>query len=972
MCVRNAKDRFRMEWRGGMHEDVHRAFSWRWVSELVFFVDARNDGDVQAFASMCRTLILKITHEPDLMVTDGSRELDMQIVYRIGKILETSFDILEVKAHDQADLLMDSDGMDEQRGGLTEITELIAFFLGTTSNNSQDTVLKASSVLSYGLLRKGVFGRLAKIIGNFVRETETRSIEGSVIEGMALSILNAASTLEPTGLKAALGAFELLGLPSLRSVSPKLLTHVHTLLSHSQPFLNQLLNSKEGHVAKSLKIDLKGSKFRQLCMNVFHNLLNSDCLVSDRPSRELSGLGSGIVRFLTWTISRNLESNPQESDEMDVDEDSDIDVGFPISSDLQHCMAMLQGQQGNRFLLSLTEAIFSDDMGIDDQGRYAFCELLHFVICTIRDRGQRRGMLLLFALSGKLVEQLWHLIKSHWNVRRSAFPDDQLLDLLLAPLTILCQTYSAFLSTAGEHELRQLQGPLTLRDLYDPRNPGGGLITVLKKCLWQVAWAKPPSSSRHSRLRSIMMDDFPSACGQLLGQLYDNSIRWELAPADHFHVQTSHLARFVAEATSDAIQFAKDNTDSQMEQHRTSVILAYAPCLIPFHDRARIFQAHIRSDRALNHTSPHLEIASSLNARIRRDHLLEDGFEAFKGLTQAALRRRLRVEFVDKHGMLEAGVDGGGLFKDFLEELVKQGFDPEYGFFAQTEQRELYANPSAEIMQPEAREIIAFLGRMLGKAVYDGILVELPLAHFFLKKFQNQLCDLHDLPSLDPDVYSNLIKLRSQDNVADMELHFTITDNISGGNEEVELKPNGKQIRVTRDNVIEYIHRFADYRLNKEVHVVSSAFLQGFFDVIDAEWVSMFNANELRMLISGSVQRLDMENLRKNVNYTGGYNDQHPVILNLWDVLNEFSTEEQRLFLKFVTGCSRAPLLGFEQLHPKICIQMAGNEDNSTVERLPTSATCANLLKLPPYGSKEVMHQKLLYAVSDKSGFYLS
>lgn len=30
-------------------------------------------------------------------------------------------------------------------------------------------------------------------------------------------------------------------------------------------------------------------------------------------------------------------------------------------------------------------------------------------------------------------------------------------------------------------------------------------------------------------------------------------------------------------------------------------------------------------------------------------------------------------------GEPEAGIDGGGLFKDFMDELLRQGFDPEVG-----------------------------------------------------------------------------------------------------------------------------------------------------------------------------------------------------------------------------------------------------------------------------------------------------
>jgi ubiquitin-protein ligase E3 C len=86
-----------------------------------------------------------------------------------------------------------------------------------------------------------------------------------------------------------------------------------------------------------------------------------------------------------------------------------------------------------------------------------------------------------------------------------------------------------------------------------------------------------------------------------------------------------------------------------------------------------------------------------------------------------------------------------------------------------------------------------------------------------------------------------------------------------------------------------------------------------------------------------------------------------------------FTPGEQREFLKFVTSCSRAPLLGFAVLEPRLCIQMAGGVlTDGASERLPTSATCMNLLKLPPYTDPRLMRDKLLYAIKAGAGFELS
>jgi len=49
---------------------------------------------------------------------------------------------------------------------------------------------------------------------------------------------------------------------------------------------------------------------------------------------------------------------------------------------------------------------------------------------------------------------------------------------------------------------------------------------------------------------------------------------------------------------------------------------------------------------------------------------------------------------------------------------------------------------------------------MLGKCLYEGMLLELPLAAFFLKKMRGGVCDINDMPSLDPEVYKHLLQLR--------------------------------------------------------------------------------------------------------------------------------------------------------------------------------------------------------------------
>jgi len=58
--------------------------------------------------------------------------------------------------------------------------------------------------------------------------------------------------------------------------------------------------------------------------------------------------------------------------------------------------------------------------------------------------------------------------------------------------------------------------------------------------------------------------------------------------------------------------------------------------------------------------------------------------------------------------------------------LIKIVFDPNYGLFVLTPSKELYPNAKSEALfgKGEDVNIFRFLGRLLGKAIYEGITVE--------------------------------------------------------------------------------------------------------------------------------------------------------------------------------------------------------------------------------------------------------
>jgi len=452
-----------------------------------------------------------------------------------------------------------------------------------------------------------------------------------------------------------------------------------------------------------------------------------------------------------------------------------------------------------------------------------------------------------------------------------------------------------------------------------------------------------------------------------------------------------------------AVDVENDAMASSFRDPKMARILTCIPQALPFDRRVKLFNSLREADMARTQDETQALRDMMMNMQrgdddasfmgreqveIRRASMYEDAMEHLNKLGRN-LRKRVQVTFVNQHGTREAGIDGGGVFKEFLDDLIKDAFDPEaervsafHPLFNATPLQTLRVNDGLRT----SREVLShyeFLGRVLGKAVYESILVEPQFCLPFLNQLLGKQNTLDDLKNVDPEYHRQLSAVRrmNESDIQGMGLSFELTMRRNdGANDTVELIPGGSTMLVTKKNTIRYVHLVAHRRLNIETAAQTLAFLRGFRDLIPAAWVRLFSPYELQKLIGGddSVKGFNVKGLKAVMMYGGGYHPTQAIMQWFWEVVEEMSPDRQRKLLKFITSCSRQPLLGFGALSPKPCIQQVRlAEENLTHEagrnvKLPTSSTCMNLLKLPNYGTKETLKQKLLYAVESGAGFELS
>eukprot|EP00112_Aurelia_sp_Birch-Aquarium-sp1_P014183 Seg3045.4 transcript_id=Seg3045.4/GoldUCD/mRNA.D3Y31 product="Ubiquitin-protein ligase E3A" protein_id=Seg3045.4/GoldUCD/D3Y31 len=325
------------------------------------------------------------------------------------------------------------------------------------------------------------------------------------------------------------------------------------------------------------------------------------------------------------------------------------------------------------------------------------------------------------------------------------------------------------------------------------------------------------------------------------------------------------------------------------------------------------------------------------------------------------LKKPLKIKYI---GGGEQGLDMGGLQKEFFQLGVEKLFDPAYGMFIKCgETRNVWFNSHSF----ESDSIFELTGMILGLAIYNGIILDLPLPGVLYAKLRGRKPTLKDVWDIEPTVARSLTELLDYngDIEEDMCLDFQVVDQYLDSTEKINLLPGGKDIAVTRKNRQLYAELYVNYLLTAKVERQFTAFAAGFSKVCNGDAINLFRANELELLICG-IPEIDFSQLEKVTTYIDGYTEEHILMKHFWLVINDFSYEQKKSLLSFVTGSDRVPLSGLGSI--SFIIQRNGPDTNN----LPTSMTCFNRLLLPEYNSRSKLQEKLSKAIENGKGFGLT
>jgi E3 ubiquitin-protein ligase HUWE1 len=398
--------------------------------------------------------------------------------------------------------------------------------------------------------------------------------------------------------------------------------------------------------------------------------------------------------------------------------------------------------------------------------------------------------------------------------------------------------------------------------------------------------------------------------------------------------------------------------------------------VLEFDNKRNYFNRKLHSRGGDRQQHPPLQLS------VRRDQVFLDSFKSlyFKSADEMKFGK-LSIRF---HG--EEGVDAGGVTREWFQSISRQMFNADYALFVPVASDRTTFHPNRlSSINPEHLMFFKFIGRIIGKALYEGRVLDCHFSRAVYKQIMGKQVSLKDMETLDLEYYKSLEWMIHNEITDIITETFSVEVEAFGEMQTVDLIENGRNIPVTEDNKHEYVRLITEHRLVGAVQEQLENFLKGFHDIVPAELVSIFSEQELELLISG-LPDINVDDWKNNTEYHN-YTAASPQIQWFWRAVRTFEKEEQAKLLQFVTGTSKVPLNGFKELEGMNGFSKFNiHRDYGSKDRLPSSHTCFNRklshpnlyqmktndiaeLDLPEYETYEDL-RKALYTAMTAGGEY--
>jgi hypothetical protein len=194
--------------------------------------------------------------------------------------------------------------------------------------------------------------------------------------------------------------------------------------------------------------------------------------------------------------------------------------------------------------------------------------------------------------------------------------------------------------------------------------------------------------------------------------------------------------------------------------------------LVDFDNKRSWFRTRVRADERHYH--------GGLRISVRRDHVLTDSYHHLAKKSPDEMRAKLSVQFVG-----EEGIDAGGVSREWYQVMAREIFNPNLALFIPVPEGGVTFQPNPNSIIQNDRGIdhldfFRFVGRLVGKALHDGQLMDAYFTRSFYKHMLGLAITYEDIEAVDPEYFKNLKWMLEHDITDVLDLSFTAETDFFG------------------------------------------------------------------------------------------------------------------------------------------------------------------------------------------------
>ena len=428
--------------------------------------------------------------------------------------------------------------------------------------------------------------------------------------------------------------------------------------------------------------------------------------------------------------------------------------------------------------------------------------------------------------------------------------------------------------------------------------------------------------------------------------------------------------QFCDESAADIVQFILEKiATSALEEFsssdRSNLLSLATRCVyqLPTIVRRDLIPNILVTMHPEDHRAPH-GVKLEVNQDSKGNALFVETMDALSTLSKKDfLSQSVVVKFTGSRSV------GDGPRTELVNRAIREAFNPANGLFLYSDSRDIYVRPAPLGGVIGQERYLRMAGRLLGLAIQSGVTPTVALTRGCLSHLRSPV---ENLPLDNFEVLQQYYQLEDPDGAAAI-LNLRRDVGAAAGMDFVNPL-TGKDDVLSAENIEAFILAQLQEFVLKQIEPQMVLILRGLYDVLPFPQLAWLQVPELEEVMEGKreIDRVafrDSATMRIGSNPEIDMSDSSSAVPDeftwFWEIVEEMNDEQIRDLIQFVSGGRNQPIQGFAGPRGDRKWLQVSRVSYIARDNVPKAQVCFHQINIPRYSTKEIMKERILFAIGN-------